>query len=124
MTALKQRNDVGRLFLRRVGLLCLGLLVVAGSWGVWNAWRKDRESLELRTQSEAAAADFSTQESQLKENIAHLESDRGKEEVLRDQYAVGKQGEKLIVIVDSAQPLPPLPAPTIMDRLKGVFKWW
>lgn len=124
MTALKQRNDAGALFLRRVGLVTLFLLVCAGVWSVWGAWRKERESADLRVRSEVAAADLAQQESHLQDKIASLQSDRGKEAALRDQYAVGKQGEHLIVIVDQTPPPPPPPEPTLLDKIKGVFWRW
>jgi len=123
MTALRQRNEPVRLMWKRLGLLALlGLVILVGS-GVWSAYEKDNESATLNQQSQAALADLTAQDSQLQGNIASLQSDRGKEAALRDQYAVGKQGEDMIVIVDSSS-TPPPPPPSFLDQLKKVFSWW
>ena len=41
---------------------------------------------------------LSQQQTQLQSDIASLETDRGKEAALRQQYAVGKKGEGLIIM--------------------------
>ena len=124
MAAVRQRNDVGRIFLRRLGLFGLFVIVVLGMWSVWGAWRKERESSALKVQAQAAAADLAEQQTQLQGEIARLESDRGREEALRDQYAVGKQGEDLIVIVDPAVPTTSPQESSFMDRIKNALRWW
>jgi cell division protein FtsB len=124
MATLKQRDDPMRLFVRRLGLLGLFLLVIFTGWSVWGASRKDRESAALNQESQAALADLSAQETQLQGNIATLESDRGREATLRQEYAVGKPGENLVVIVDPATTTPAPPAPTLFDKIKSAFLWW
>lgn len=123
MAAIRQRNEPVRLLWRRLGLLALLALVVLVGGGVWSAWQKDKASAALNQQSQAALADLTAQESQLQGNITELQSERGKEAALRDQYAVGKQGEDMIVIVDSSTTPPPA-QPSFLDELKKAFSWW
>ena len=40
------------------------------------------------------------QESSLNKDISKLQTDEGKEEIIRDKYPVAKEGEKMVTIVD------------------------
>jgi cell division protein FtsB len=123
MMAVRQRNDPTRLLWRRLGLLVLLGLVCFAAWGVWGAWNKDQTSAALNQESQAALATLSAQQTQLRQNITELQSTRGKEAALRQEYAVGEQGENMIVIVNSTS-TPPPPPPSLFDKLKSAFSWW
>lgn len=119
-----QRNDAVRLFGRRLILVGLLVLVVAAVFGVWGAYQKQRESATLRTEAEVHLADLSKRQTRLNSDIANLQTDRGREEVLREQYALAAKGERLIVIVDPPTPVPIQATSTIFDKLKKAFWWW
>ena len=121
--AIRLRNDPVRLFGKRLFLFALLLLVVVAVGGVWNAYQKEREAAALRTQAEVQLDDLAKRQAQLSSDIANLETDRGLEEVLREQYALAAQGEGLIVIVEP-QPEPVHATSTFMDKLKKAFMWW
>jgi cell division protein FtsB len=123
MTALRQRNDPTRLLWRRLGLLALLVVVCFAGWSVWGAWQKDQESAALDQESQANLQDLSAQQTTLQQNISQLETSRGKEAALRQEYSVGEQGENMIIIVDSSS-TPPPPPPTFLDKLKNAFSWW
>jgi len=123
MAAARQRSDPAQLMWRRLGIVVLLGLVCFAGWSVWGAWQKDQESSALDQQSQAALATLSAQQTELQQNIADLQSDRGKEAVLRQEYAVGAQGEGMIVIVDASS-TPPPPPPTLLDKLRNAFSWW
>jgi cell division protein FtsB len=124
MAISRTRNDPTRLFLRRLLLLGLFGLVVFAAWSVWGAWQKEQESASLRQQSQAALVDLSTQQTTLQSNIDSLQSDRGREAALRQEYAVGKQGEDLVIIVDSSTTPPVSPPPSFLDRIRNAFSHW
>ncbi len=123
MAAVRQRNDPTRLLWRRLGLVGLFALVCFAGWSVWGAWQKDQTSAALDRQSQAALATLTAQQSTLQQNIAQLQTQRGKEAALRQDYSVGAQGENMIVIVDASSSPPP-PPPTFLDKLKSAFSWW
>lgn len=77
----------------------------------------------LDQESQANLQDLSAQQTTLQQNISDLQSDRGKEAVLRQEYSVGEKGENMIIIVDASS-TPPPPPPTFMDKLKNAFSWW
>ncbi len=124
MATFREKHDPIRVFWRRLGMVALLALVIMAASGVWNVYHKDRESRALRMQSELELAQLTQQQTQLNARINKLESPRGKEETLRQQYAVGKQGEGMIIIVDPEQskesPATTTPAMHWIERL---FDW-
>ncbi len=107
--------------------LILGLLVVVAmaGWSVRGAYGKASESAAQKDEAEAQYADLQKRESQLSANIAKLKTERGKEEELRQQYALAAQGEKMIVIVDAPKSTS---APATSTRPSNwftrLFSWW
>lgn len=105
-------------------MVLLLALIIFGAAGVWSAYGKERESASLRLQSQAALRDLTLQEAQLRQNIVTLQSARGKEAALREQYAVGQKGEQLIVIVDPATTTPIATSTSLIQRIEDAFSWW
>lgn len=111
---------IGRRLLMLVTLIAV---IFAFSW-VWKVYQKERESAVLREQAEMQLADLQKRNAQLQSDIAVLETNRGKEAVLREQYELGKQGEKLIIIVDPSTPTATKATTTRFDWVKKAFHWW
>jgi type II secretory pathway component PulL len=95
-----RRHRIAKLLWRRLRILITLALVVLAVSGVWNIYKKERESKALRTDSERQLEALVQQQKALTDNIGTLQTARGKEAALRDQYAVGKPGEQLVVIVE------------------------
>jgi len=117
MAAIKPRNDPVRLFWRRILSLTLAVVVLFGLWAVIGVYMKERESSDLRQQAEAHLKDLQTRETALNGKIASLETERGQEAALRDEYQVGKEGEGMITIVDK-------PATTSSGSPQDEQGWW
>ncbi|MDO8575921.1 MAG: hypothetical protein Q7R90_01255 [bacterium] len=124
MAVLRPRNDPVRLFGRRLILLGLFALIVLSVMGVWSAYQKEKESRLLRKEAEVQLSDLSQRQAQLDADIASLETDRGKEQVLREQYALAARGEGLIVIVDTPPVAPTRATSSLVDWFKKTFTWW
>ncbi|MDO8514198.1 MAG: hypothetical protein Q7S50_01490 [bacterium] len=122
--AIRQRNDPVRLFGKRLLLVALFVGVIVAIGGAWSAYKKERESRALRVEAEAQLRDFSERQAQLDSDIANLQTDRGMEGVLREQYALAARGEKLIVIVEPQKPEPIEAPPSVLQWLHRVFPWW
>jgi len=122
--AIRWRNDPVRLLGRRLLLVALVGLVAVGILGTWGAYEKERESYALRLEAEGQLNDLSTRQSQLDADIASLETDRGKEEVLREQYALAARGEGLIVIVETPPVAPTRATSSVIEWFKKAFSWW
>ncbi len=114
-----------RLFLRRAALAALFLVVIFASLGVWSVYKKERESAQLRQENEQQLADLTNRQAALQKRINELGTDRGKEEILREQYSLGDQGEGMIVIVDPTETSAPSQATsTPFTWLHKTFSWW
>lgn len=110
--------------MRRLLLLGLFLLVVLAMSGVWGIYRKDQESLVLKEQAVSQLAALSTQQDQLKDSISALETERGKEAALREQYNMGRDGEGMVIIVEPQKPAPVAATSTSQSWFRHAFAWW
>ncbi|MEY4747033.1 MAG: hypothetical protein RLZZ416_82 [Candidatus Parcubacteria bacterium] len=125
MDVFRQKKVPLKLLGRRVRLGVLFALVVIIAPGVWSAYQKERESAAQRTEAERELADLSARQSKLDTDMAILKTSRGKEEALREQYALAAEGEGLIVIVDPATPTPVAATSSAFAQwVHKVFPWW
>ena len=102
----KQKNDPIRLLYRRLAALVLVVVLLFALSSAWGVYGKEKDSRLLRKQAERELAQLSAQEKHLASEISKLETLRGKEEVFREQYEVGREGEHLIVIVEPKTSVP------------------
>jgi cell division protein FtsB len=123
--AIRGRHSVlAKLFWQRFGILLLLALILLATLAVLNVYRKERDSRALRGQAEGRLADLQKQERSLSEHINSLRTDRGKEEVLREQYGVGWEGEELVVLVEPVQ-VAPAPEPAGMRQwVRKFLPFW
>jgi cell division protein FtsB len=122
---MRQRNEPVRLLGRRLLLVGLLILSVLGSLGVWNTYQKERESAALDREAQAQAQDLSQREAKFETDIAELQTNRGKEEALREQYALAAKGEHVIVIVDQPEQAPTTASSSaFVEWLHKTFPWW
>lgn len=124
MQSFQQRRDPLRLFGKRLLLALLFILVIVAMSGVWKAYRKEQESLLLRQEAEIQLVDLTKRKAQLETDIAKLNTSRGMEDALREQYLLAKSGENLIVIVDSPTPVPIVATSSVMEWLQKTFWSW
>jgi cell division protein FtsB len=124
MWSQKQRISAVRIFLRRLGMLALlGLIAISAS-GVWGVYKKERESAVLRAQVERERSDLVNRHAQLEADISRLNTDRGLEEALREQFSLAEEGERLIIIVEPSISNDVAATSTFRAWLHGVFPWW
>ena len=124
MWSSRHRNEVVKLFGRRLLLLGVFLITVALISGVWNIEGKAQESASLKKQAEAQLADLTKRQDQLTADIESLKTDRGKEEALRQQYALAAKGEHMVIIVDPESAAVTVASSTVMQKIAGFFSWW
>lgn len=123
--AIRERHAaLVRLFWRRLSIVVLILLIVVAGFAVWGVSEKERESRALREQAERQLNDLREQEASLSGHIRKLKTDRGKEEALREQYGVGREGEGLIVIVESPQVEQAKESPTLRQWVRRFLPFW
>ena len=121
MAIVGQRKDPIKLLWKRLALLSLFGLVCVALAGVWGVYWKERESGEQRRISEAQLLDLTQRQTALAASIKALDTDRGKEQALRGAYAVGREGEGLVVIVDQAPATAPQSTSSPMQWIQKFF---
>jgi cell division protein FtsB len=106
MARISGRNEPLRLFGRRLLLLALVILVGSAAFETWSVFQKERESARLDKEAQAELAELKDRQARLQNDYDSLQTNRGVEAALRDQYAMGKAGEGMVVIVEPQQPAP------------------
>lgn len=101
----------------------LAILVISALWGVWDIYRKNTEAARLRTEAEGRLAELTTQASRLETDLMALQTRRGMEAALRQQYAVAGAGEGLIVIVEPDKPQFTHASSTPWGWIANMFRW-
>jgi cell division protein FtsB len=81
-----------------VVLLVILVLVAHGAWGIFQKKRIVSEDLR---KTQETLEQFNERKAKLESKLDRVNSDVGKEEILRDKYSVAKEGEKAIFILDS-----------------------
>ncbi len=117
MAIVGKRSDPVRLFARRIALLVLFVLVIAALSALWDVYKKEHESRILKNQAEAQLYTLNMQRDHLNTEIARLQTARGKEEMLRENYEMAKRGENMIVIID------PPTTPHVVATSSGMMQW-
>ena len=124
MATIRPRNDPVRLFWRRLLIVGLFILVVAAASGGWNAYQKEQESAVLRAQAQEQLQDLTKQQQELSTDISKLQTERGKEAALRQQYALAAKGEEMIVIIDPTTTEVQATSSAFAQWLHNTFPWW
>ena len=111
-----KRSDPVRLFARRLALLALFVIVLTALSALWDVYKKEKESRILKNQAEAQLYNLNMQEDHLNGEIARLETARGKEEMLRENYEMAREGENMIMIIDPPKRAPSAATTTTLNK--------
>jgi cell division protein FtsB len=125
MAVYMQRTDPVRLFWRRALLFGLLIITILATSGVWRIYTHEREAAAINQESQIQLKDLIMRKNQLSQDITNLNTDRGREAVLRQQYQMGKRGEGLIIIVNPQTPVAVhATSSPIIEWFKRMFSWW
>jgi len=80
-----------------LALLVILFFVMHGAWGIFQKQRMVSNELE---KTEETLDQFNERKNELEEKLERINSNVGKEELLRDKYSVAKEGEKAVFILD------------------------
>lgn len=81
-------------------LVFLGILLLVSAWSIVGFLGKMEETKKNKKMAEEKVAELEQSKLKLEADINKLETDRGVEEVLREDFGMAKEGEGLIVVVD------------------------
>ena len=119
----RERNNPLRLFGRRLLATLLAILVISALWAVWDIYRKNGEAARLRAEAEGRLTELKQQQSKLEADLRELQTRRGMEAALRQQYAVAGAGEGLIVIVEPDRPTGRHASSSPWQWITNMFHW-
>lgn len=100
MQEFRKKQQRRRLLYSKPVLIILILVLIFLGRGAWGVFKKSSQSKENLKSAETSLVELKEQESEVKNSIAHLDTESGTEEEIRIKYNVAKEGEKAIVIVD------------------------
>lgn len=123
MLGVRDKQQLRRILFSKVTLFILVVLVIVFARATWNVYQTSSFAHENRVTAERELFELEERANVLRSDIAHLETRRGIEEEIRQTFDVGKEGEKLIVLVDAPEiASPPPPAEkTIWERIVSFF---
>jgi cell division protein FtsB len=93
-------------------LLLISILLTKSLWGIYN---KNKQSNIRATQAKADLEKLTERKESLETNLANIKSTNGIEAELRDKFDVGKDGERLLVIIDKE---------IITQETQADVSWW
>jgi cell division protein FtsB len=116
MREFQGKRQIKRLLYSRGFSLILFVLVVLMAHSVWQIWQRSRLVAAGRDDMAAQVAALAAREAVLKSDLAALDSERGREAVIRQKFAVIKEGEGVVTVVT-----PPAPTSTVASTSRT---WW
>ncbi|MBP6912073.1 MAG: hypothetical protein KBB88_02650 [Candidatus Pacebacteria bacterium] len=104
MVRLQPRHRVPKAMASIPVLLIMCFLIVSLGIGITQMIIKTRTTSQQKKEAENELTVLKDEHEKLTENINSLETDEGKIQTLRNNYRVGTEGEKLVVIVKQENP--------------------
>jgi cell division protein FtsB len=100
-------------------LLTLGIIWF--SYLIWGIFQKEERARADVHDTKAQLASLEAREGTLKQDLADLDTPRGKEAVLRETRGVARQGEEVIIVVPSGGATS---SPPVKSWWQKLFKWF
>lgn len=100
-------------------LVLLTIIVIAFAWNIINLTLKLQETYKNKNIEQEKISDLESRKEKLTFDINKLNTDKGKEEIIRENFGLVKEGENVIVIVDDKKQ-----TATPKDENKGFFSFF
>lgn len=100
MRDFQSKKRFNRILESRPVLLILFLGLVFSAWNLLGFWSKMNETAKNREFAEEKFNTLRLSKEKLESNLGSLETDRGVEEVLREDFGLAREGEGVIVILE------------------------
>ena len=99
-SASRQKNRLKALVYSKVGIAALGILLLVALEATWGVYGKYKETKENRDIVSRDLAELKERGEKIQEDITRLETARGIEEEIREQFGLVKEHEGVIVVVE------------------------
>jgi cytoskeletal protein RodZ len=101
MREFQDKRKVRRVLYSKTVLVVLFILIVLLFRGTWNVYVKAKESKHQSEISKQELATVQARHNFLNKEIEHLDTAIGKEDEIRQNFQVAKEGEEIAVIVEA-----------------------
>lgn len=120
----EEKRLIKRIIYSKVTIFIVAVLLFLVSRGTWKAYgdaKMTKENSDLAVQE---LNELKGRESVIENQIAELSTLEGREKEIRSKFQVAKEGEKMIMIVDSKPDYPDTkPDKGFFEKLKSLFKF-
>ena len=97
---MKSKKNTYRFWHSPLALFLLFIVLIFFGYKIIYLIEKQRDTAHKKELLQNEISNLLTKESSLKRDISKLETDEGKEEIIRSKYQLIKDGEKMVTIVD------------------------
>jgi len=100
MRNFKGQKGIGDLLESKPVLIFLAVLVLVSAWSLMGFWGRMEETKKNKEIAQGKFEELEEAKLKLEADIMKLESERGVEEVLREDYGLAREGEGMIIVVE------------------------
>jgi len=117
----KEKRENYRFWHSPIALIVLFLIVILFGYNLISLIKKEKETEDKKNLVIDQINDLQKRENLFTEEISNLDTEEGKERIIREKYQVAKDGEKVLVIVDEEEKNT---QPEEVKKSNGVFDWF
>jgi len=100
MRNFQEKNKFKNFMRSKPVLILLTIILIAFVWNIVNLSVKLQETYKNKNIEQEKISDLENRKAKLSTDIDKLNTDKGKEEVIRENFGMVKEGEGVVVIVD------------------------
>ena len=100
MRNFQEKNKLKKFMQSKPVLVIFAIVVILFAWNIVNLTIKLRETYKNKNIEQQKISDLEARKAKLTGDIQKLSTDEGKEEVIRENFGMVKEGEDVVVIVD------------------------
>jgi cell division protein FtsB len=116
MLEFESKRKTKKLIFSKLTIVILVVILVLLIDGTLNVYKKSIASSKKVSMVEEKLEKITERKDSLENKIVDIESEVGKEELLREKYSVAKEGEQAVFILDSEN------IETVDEKEKGILK--
>jgi len=102
MTKLKNNKNY-KFWHSPIALIILFLIIIFFGYSVIDLMKKSKETSVRKEALEHEITALEQRSASLKEQIVKIETEEGKEEIIRNKYPFAKSGEKMVTIIEEEE---------------------
>lgn len=106
-------------------LIFLGVVFLFFASRIWGLYQTNQEAVRKADEARAELHSLEERKTDLEKRVNFLKTERGQESEIREKFMVGKEGEGVILVVDTPEATttkPAIPEPSAWSRFLNFFR--